>query len=162
MTQSLKNIKSFLFTLLVPLIYFFNVVIIWKTQTETLPPESQVLGVSFSPLFFARQILLLCLVFMGLLLWLSGYFFIGSSFSAIPQARKLVTKGPYKFFRHPIYIGIALTFIGLSLLTNSKTGLYYALFLVLPLNFFRSKNEEKVLEEVFGDRYKSYKQQTLF
>ena len=162
MTKSLRSIKSFLFTLLVPLIYFFNLVIIWKTQTTNLQLEDQVLGASTSLFFLIKQLFLLLLVFVGLLLWFTGYLFIGGSFSTTPQARKIVNKGPYRFLRHPIYIGIALTFIGLSLITKSKAGLCYALFLVLPLNFLRSKNEEKVLKEVFGDRYETYKQKTLF
>lgn len=162
MTQPLRNIKSLLFTLLVPLIYFFNLVIIWKTQKANFQPEGQVLGVNVSPFFLIKQVSLLCLVLAGLLLWFTGYLFIGGSFSTMPQARRIVKKGPYRFLRHPIYIGIALTFIGLSLITNSKAGFYYALFLVLPLNFIRSKNEEKVLEEVFGGKYRTYKQKTLF
>lgn len=162
MTQTFRTIKSLIFALLVPLIYFFNLVIIWTSYKTTLFPENQILGVSFSSLYLVKQYLLSVVIFVGLLLWLSGYLYVASSFSAIPQTKKLVAKGPYKFFRHPIYLGIFLTFVGLSLIVDSRLGLYYAIFIVFPLNYLRKKNEEKVLEEVFGDKYRLYKQITLF
>lgn len=100
--------------------------------------------------------------FVGLILWLWGFISLGNSFAFLPKAKKLKTNGAYQFFRHPIYLGIALTCLGIAIGLGSWVGLICTIFIVIPLNIIRIKGEEKVLLERFGKEYSDYKQKTIF
>lgn len=52
---------------------------------------------------------------VGLSLSLSAKFFIGLRFGLIPANRGIVSGGPYRLVRHPIYLGYLLTHIGFLL-----------------------------------------------
>jgi protein-S-isoprenylcysteine O-methyltransferase Ste14 len=144
-----RNLKNFLFTFLIPLFYLAGPIIIYLNQSQFLPG----LGL---------QLLGLLLAFSGLLFWFGGYFSLGlANFSVLPSPRSFQKKGLYRLVSHPIYLGISLTFLGLSLTTGSKTGLIYALLLVLPLNLARAKIEEKKLHQKFGKAYQEYQKKTL-
>jgi protein-S-isoprenylcysteine O-methyltransferase Ste14 len=75
------------------------------------------------------------------------------------QEHCLVTHGPYRWVRHPLYTVGFLMFIGLSLLAANW---FIALMLVLgyiPLAL-RTPIEETHLVERFGDEYREYMQRT--
>jgi protein-S-isoprenylcysteine O-methyltransferase Ste14 len=75
------------------------------------------------------------------------------------QEHCLVTHGPYRWVRHPLYTVGFLMFIGLSLLAANW---FIALMLVLgyiPLAL-RTPIEETHLVERFGDEYRAYMQRT--
>ncbi len=93
----------------------------------------------------------------GLGLWVWGFLSLGKSFAVLPKAKELKTKGAYKFFRHPIYIGIALSCLGISLGMGSLPGILFTFLIIIPLNIFRAKKEEKELEKKFGKDYLEYK-----
>lgn len=72
-------------------------------------------------------------------------------------ATALVTTGPYRFFRNPIYLGDVMMLFGLAELTkNVWFVIAAALFAVLvtPLQILP---EERHLEARFGDAYLDYK-----
>lgn len=82
------------------------------------------------------------------LLWL------GRSFSIMAQARKLVTSGPYRVVRHPLYCAEALMALGLTLLVLSPAAV--AILLVqAAFQLRRMFNEERVLRTQFTD-YEDY------
>lgn len=144
-----KTLKDFLLTLFIPLLYLAGPAIIFYSQAQFSSSS-------------AIQVLTLILAFFGLILWFGGYLSLGlSSFSVLPPPKSLKKRGLYKKFSHPIYLGIFLTFLGLSLATGSKLGLIYAFFLILPLNIARARLEEKKLIEQFGKTYKDYKEKTI-
>ena len=69
----------------------------------------------------------------------------------------LVDSGIYKYTRNPMYLGLLLILFSLFLYLKN-----FLSFLVLPLFvIYITKNqilpEEKVLENLFGDQYKKYK-----
>ena len=70
----------------------------------------------------------------------------------------LVTDGPYRFSRNPMYVGFVLFLFGLALLSGNVIAL------VLPLLFFIIVNamfipfEEEKLGKTFGNAYIVYKQ----
>lgn len=104
----------------------------------------------------------LILAVIGLLVWLTSYLYLSPSWYFYPQTNQLVTKGTYRFIRHPVYLGSIVVFLSISLLVNSQPALWYVLFLILPVNFARSKWEEKILTDIFGQKYKTYLKKTWF
>jgi protein-S-isoprenylcysteine O-methyltransferase Ste14 len=86
---------------------------------------------------------------------------LGSSFSVIPKAQSLVTHGLYSRIRNPIYLFGALVVVGF-LLYISRPRALWILVALIPLQIYRSRREEKVLEAKFGTEYQQYKSRTWF
>jgi protein-S-isoprenylcysteine O-methyltransferase Ste14 len=83
---------------------------------------------------------------------------LGSSFSMMAEARRLVTSGPYRFVRHPLYLAEELAIIGISMQFFSlSTALVLAVQIAFQLR--RMYNEEAVLAETFPE-YAAYQQRT--
>ncbi|MBI3385222.1 isoprenylcysteine carboxylmethyltransferase family protein [Candidatus Gottesmanbacteria bacterium] len=93
------------------------------------------------------------LMLSGLFFWGWGYISLGGSFSVLPKAKELVKSGAYSFLNHPIYTGMLLTFIGLSIAKGTLLGLFFSVLVTAPLNYFRAKKEERLLKEKFGSLY---------
>lgn len=83
---------------------------------------------------------------------------LGKSFSLLPQARELVTTGPYRFVRHPIYLGGLLITLGEVWLRFSPLVLVLNLVFVAA-QIVRLRAEEEVLERAFPD-YRAYRART--
>ncbi len=79
---------------------------------------------------------------------------LGKSFSIIPQARTLVQTGPYKFVRHPLYLGELISILGIVLgrFSISAIAIY---FLIMALQIYRASQEERLLAGMFP-AYASY------
>lgn len=77
------------------------------------------------------------------------------------STRTLIKEGPYKYIRHPIYLGFILEILTLPLIINSFYGLLFSSFFFIPLIIIRSLREEKELIHIFGDKYKSYRKNTV-
>jgi protein-S-isoprenylcysteine O-methyltransferase Ste14 len=71
---------------------------------------------------------------------------------------ELVTSGPYRFIRHPIYSGILLALLGTAIATN----LYWLIVLVVMACYFiySARTEERLMASSFPDSYRSYKSRT--
>jgi len=86
---------------------------------------------------------------------------LGSSFSVRPTAQTLVTHGLYSRIRNPIYVFGGLLIAGVFLYINKPRALW--LFVaIIPLQIYRARQEEKVLQARFGDEYQQYKLRTWF
>jgi protein-S-isoprenylcysteine O-methyltransferase Ste14 len=71
---------------------------------------------------------------------------------------ELVTSGPYRFVRHPIYSGLLLALLGTALATN-LIGL--VILAVLTAYFYYCATvEEKNLSETFPTAYPDYREHT--
>lgn len=86
---------------------------------------------------------------------------LGASFSIRAKAKKLVTTGLYAKIRNPIYVCGELYIIGLALLIGRWELLLVAVALI-PMQVYRARREEKVLQEAFGEEYERYKAGTWF
>jgi protein-S-isoprenylcysteine O-methyltransferase Ste14 len=110
-----------------------------------------------SPLAKAGGLLLLGLGFL-LRLWATFHFYVHNMrvISLEPQ-NTLITSGPYRFSRNPLYLGgNVFIFFGAALLLGSPTALgVTALHIPLMDRFIR--REERQLERNFGDEWRSYK-----
>ena len=148
--KSLSSNQKFLLNILVPMLYLFPLVFAYRGPKN--------FGFGFRELVYAG----LFVGAVGVLLWIAAMWSLGSSLAVLPGTEKLVTKGLYRIFRHPIYIGIVLTLTGLFVACGSVPSLIYVLVVVVPLNIFRAKAEEKVLLEQLGPAYQQYMGSTFF
>jgi protein-S-isoprenylcysteine O-methyltransferase Ste14 len=72
-------------------------------------------------------------------------------------ASAMVRDGPYRFTRNPMYVGMTLGYLGLSLAFNTAWPiLLLPLVLVAMVKLVITK-EEEYLEAVFGDDYRVFK-----
>jgi len=69
----------------------------------------------------------------------------------------IVTTGPYRFTRNPAYVGMALTYVGIAVLSS-------AVWVLLPLPVVLAvidrgviAREERYLQRRFGEEYLAYK-----
>ena len=74
----------------------------------------------------------------------------------VKEGHELVTSGPYRFVRHPIYTGLLGAFLGSAIALGEWRGLV-ATALVL-LSFLRKiRLEERWMHERFGDAWARYR-----
>jgi protein-S-isoprenylcysteine O-methyltransferase Ste14 len=86
---------------------------------------------------------------------------LGRAFSVQAKASTLVTTGLYSRIRNPIYIFGGLAIAGFMLWANQPWLLLFFVVLI-PMQLWRSRVEERVLTEKFGAEYLDYKRQTWF
>jgi protein-S-isoprenylcysteine O-methyltransferase Ste14 len=111
---------------------------------------------SFPPVKVAG-LLLLALGFL-VRVWATVYFYARKMrvISFVPQTR-LITSGPYRFSRNPLYLGgNVFIFFGAALFLGSPTALF-ATAVHLPLMGRFIRREEEQLERQFGEEWRSYK-----
>ena len=113
------------------------------------------------PPWDAMRISGLVLAGMGFLFLTIARFQLGNAFSVTPQARMLVTRGIYSRIRHPVYVFGAIGIAGLILYLRKPIFLLILLVLV-PMQVMRARQEQRVLEDRFGDEYRRYKANTWF
>jgi protein-S-isoprenylcysteine O-methyltransferase Ste14 len=95
-----------------------------------------------------------CIVLCWALCALRGNYQVGGN---VPRASdELVTRGPYRFLRHPMYAAALCVSLGLACLTHSLA--YFCVFciyvlLIAPLIPY----EEEGLCRAYGERYSAYR-----
>ena len=120
-----------------------------------------VLGITAfgSSLVKGAGLLLVALVFL-LRVWATFYFYSHKMRVISLEAQNtLITSGPYRFSRNPLYLGgNVFIFFGAALLFGSPTALI-ATAIHIPLLDLFIRREEKQLERIFGEAWQSYKKQ---
>ena len=71
--------------------------------------------------------------------------------------RKLVTGGPFRFSRNPVYLGFAISLTGVWILLGTLLPVIGCLLFVLVCNFWQIPHEERALKRQFGQAYKNYR-----
>ena len=71
----------------------------------------------------------------------------------------LVTAGAFRYVRHPLYLGCLLVYLALAVATASLLSLALLAVIFLFYNFIAAY-EEDLMEKMFGDGYRTYKQHT--
>jgi protein-S-isoprenylcysteine O-methyltransferase Ste14 len=103
----------------------------------------------------------LAIFVLGLALAVWARIYLGRNWG-MPMSEKddpeLVTAGPYRRIRHPIYTGVILAMIG----TTVAVSLYWLIAVVLLGAYFvySAVMEERYLAKLFPDTYPRYKQST--
>ncbi|NCO88299.1 hypothetical protein AUK04_04170 [Candidatus Roizmanbacteria bacterium CG2_30_33_16] len=69
----------------------------------------------------------------------------------------LITSKSFSFSRHPMYLGFVSVLLGLSILLGTLSPFLtpVLMFIILETKFI--PHEEETLEEIFGQKYKDYK-----
>jgi protein-S-isoprenylcysteine O-methyltransferase Ste14 len=116
------------------------------------------IGASFLPGGELHESLLLpadILATAGLAYAVWGLAYLRRSFSIIPEARRLVTGGPYALSRHPVYLGEIVAAIGINLATFGLPSALAVLYFVI-CEVLRMRWEEDVLSRAFPSEYPDY------
>lgn len=98
------------------------------------------------------------LVVLGVGLVLSGVLTmrrIDKSPSHEDEPTTLLTEGPFRYTRNPLYLGITLVYLGVTGLLNSLWPLVPLVALVWYFNRM-AKREEAYLRGEFGDEFRNY------
>ncbi len=154
----------------------FNLLLVWLLLTRSVPVGKSkgllprvcafvgsflAVGISHFPpadLSLGWQTLATFLTLVGFAGSLLVLARLGKSFSVMPEARRLVTDGPYAYARHPLYAVEIIAVAGLGLQYQQPWAGLLALAVVV-LQVLRSLFEEQVLAENFPE-YESYRART--
>lgn len=74
----------------------------------------------------------------------------------IDPPRELVVRGPYRYTRNPMYVGVTAALVGEALLFRSGALGIYALGAFGAFHLFIRLYEEPTLRRRFGDAYERY------
>jgi len=105
---------------------------------------------------------LLLLVFSLFVFW-RAHFDLKSNWSPSLEIRRdhtLVTDGIYRLVRHPMYLSQLLWALAQILLIQNWLAGPLNLFFFIRFYFLRSRAEEKMMLDRFGDQYRLYMQNT--
>jgi protein-S-isoprenylcysteine O-methyltransferase Ste14 len=72
---------------------------------------------------------------------------------------KPVTKGLYRYSRHPMYVNIPLIFIGMGIASASWLFLLLSIILIIT-HFYNAIPEERECLEAYGNAYREYMDRT--
>ena len=98
------------------------------------------------------------LVVIGLLFTVWAREHLGRNWSDVVTIKvdhELVTSGPYRVVRHPIYTGLLLAFLGTAIARGEWRGLL-AVALALWAFWRKLRVEERLMREQFGAAYEEY------
>jgi protein-S-isoprenylcysteine O-methyltransferase Ste14 len=112
----------------------------------------------FLPLAYWPANLGLVLTFAGLgiaiwaRLWLAGNW---SGEVTLKAGHELITTGPYRYARHPIYTGLLLALLGSGIAGGEWRGLL-AVALAAGSFWWKLRREEALMRSEFGAAYRNY------
>ena len=91
-------------------------------------------------------------------LWSRSLFLKNSTTLQLSEApTSLVTSGPFRISRNPLYLGMASILLGVAVLMGTLVALAFPVIFVTLIEFFIIPGEERMLENLFGEPYWDYK-----
>ena len=81
----------------------------------------------------------------------------GTNVDPNKEAMAIVTTGPFRYTRNPIYVGLALLLLGFTIGLNSWWGLGVLVPLLAVMHVGVILREERYLARKFGDQYVQYR-----
>jgi protein-S-isoprenylcysteine O-methyltransferase Ste14 len=114
-----------------------------------------------SPIFpFYMNMLGTLTAFVGAAFSIWALSYLRRSFGLRTAVRELVSRGPYRWARHPLYAGEIILILGIAMLSGTPVGLY--LFVVaVSLQVVRAKIEERKFLRTVPE-YAAYRDATGF
>jgi protein-S-isoprenylcysteine O-methyltransferase Ste14 len=129
----------------------------WFEQVAAIVGSFIILPLSWISLRWESDVLLelLSVGFILSYIWIVwALLTLRNSFSVFPEARQLISAGPYRYVRHPLYFAYFFTY---TLILIPRFGvLALALMLIgVATEVYRSRCEERVLRQAFPE-YDTY------
>ena len=93
----------------------------------------------------------------GLTLWMLSFFALGRSFGLVAADRGVVTRGPYRVVRHPLYASYMVTQLG-YLMQSASIWNAAVLALTWACQVARARAEERLLAGARGPTYEKYRE----
>ncbi len=81
----------------------------------------------------------------------------GTTFDVRKAASVLITDGPYRFSRNPSYVSLTLLYLGVGIILNNGWILLLVVPVLLVMDLWVVRKEERHLETKFGEDYLRYK-----
>jgi protein-S-isoprenylcysteine O-methyltransferase Ste14 len=103
------------------------------------------------------------LALLGATLIIRSRVALGPAWSLVPRADEatgLITTGPYRLIRHPIYLGFLVLATGQALAFGSWPALLVVPLAIVPTFLWRASLEERLLDRTFGAGYAEYRART--
>ena len=120
--------------------------------------------ISFVPvgrfLSFPWSMIGILFVVLGLLLsvWVEGVFKRAkTTVKPFKQSSVFVTSGPFRFSRNPMYLGMTVIFVGITIILGNFLSIIGAIAFVITMNVQFIRFEEAKMMETFGAEYVEYK-----
>lgn len=114
--------------------FVFAAMVLWLA---TPSPQSLAIGAAIA------------IVGESIRLWAAGH---------LEKSKEVTSSGPYRYMRHPLYMGSSLIGIGMAVVANNLiVAIIVMAYLVLTLTA-AMRSEEAHLREKFGDAYDAYAQ----
>jgi protein-S-isoprenylcysteine O-methyltransferase Ste14 len=126
------------------------------TLTLSYAGLSRIEGVAGTAMKYAG---LLCYA-AGIVFRYSGAIYLGKYFTRdveVTSDHELVSDGPYRILRHPLYLGLFLLSVGVALFFRNVAGLLFTVAVVGSLLNKRMIQEEIMMESTIGDSYREWK-----
>ena len=102
-------------------------------------------------------ILLLIISLFFLISSLRSFFLSKNTLVLIKPASSLQTNSIYSISRNPMYVGLAIVYLGITCLVGNWWNIILFPLLFLLVQEYIIKQEEKYLERAFGIKYLEYK-----
>ncbi len=111
-------------------------------------------------LFFPYPLIGILAIVIGIVLniWAWELFRVRKTAVCHIDAAVLVQRGPYRFTRNPMYLGMILILGGIAFLLGSVVAFSAPLAFFLTMNETFIPVEERDMERLFEDQYRSYRQ----
>lgn len=94
---------------------------------------------------------------LGLLIWARVHFHRQSAeIHTFRAPTGLVTDGPFRFSRNPMYLGFALLLLAGAFWVNTWCALLVPAAFLVVCTFWYIPHEERVLRQTFGEDYENY------
>ena len=84
----------------------------------------------------------------------------GTTIKPFEESTALVTDGPFRLSRNPMYTGMVLVLLGCAALLGTLWPLPVIPVFVWLITSRFIVHEERMMEQVFGDDYRAYRQRT--
>jgi protein-S-isoprenylcysteine O-methyltransferase len=100
----------------------------------------------------------LCALGLGFAIWARRV--LGTNWSANPtvkEGHELITTGPYRLARHPIYTGLLLALFGTTIIASGEVRDFIFFASIAIGLHFKSRIEERFMMQTFPDTYPAYR-----